>query len=117
MRPAYLRRSLFTLCATGLGSLGAIAAVGCHGDGRDPGANNRAATYVTPASNLPAPAVAPATNTPGASGAAGAPMTTPSANTNPAAQPRPSDSTLRDTTRAPNRTDNKPTNVAEPKRS
>lgn len=112
MRPSYLRRSFLTRFATCVASLGAIATAACHGDGRDPGANNRAATYVTPASNLPAPALAPATNTP----AAGAPMTTPPANTNPAAQPRPSDSTQRDTTKAPNRTNNQPTNVAEPKR-
>lgn len=112
MRQSHLRRSFFTLCATGVASLGALAATGCHGDGRDPGANNRAATYVTPASNLPAPAMAPATNTP----AAGAAITTPPANTNPAAQPRPSDSTLHDTTRTPNRTNNQPTNVAEPTR-
>lgn len=110
MRPAHLRRSTtVTILAAGVALLAAVA---CRGDGRDPGANNRAATYVTPASNIPAPAMAPATNTP----AAGAVVTTPPANVNPAAQPRRSDSTLRDTTRAPNRTNNQPTNVAEPKR-
>lgn len=101
MRPAHLPRFFVVLCAAGVAPL---VATGCHGDGRDPGANNRAATYVTPASNMPAPAVAPATNTPrAAASAAGAPMTTPPANTNPAAQPRPADTTARDTTRVPKR--------------